>query len=174
MVRTATLILGMLGLLWQTAACSADSGNDGPGAQPPAASPSFSPESGRAPSTPPAASASPATPVSPASPPDTPDPATPPTSTTPTSTTPASTTPAEEVPGALPWGARTLTGVVERSGGCTVLVARQRRWVLTGRAVATLVPGAKVTVRGNLTTRPDGCGEADGVQAVAVTRVNPI
>ena len=163
MVRTATLILGMLGLLWQTAACSADPGNDGPGAQPPsvspAVSPSFFPESGRAPSTSPHAPISPATPVSPAAPPGTPDPATP---------------PAEEVPGALPWGARTLTGVVERSGGCTVLVARQRRWVLTGKAVATLVPGAKVTVRGNLTTRPDGCGEADGVQAVAVTRVNPV
>lgn len=162
MVRTATLILGMLGLLWQTAACSADPGKDGPGAQPPAVSPavspSLSPESGRAPST------SPAPPASPGSPPGTPDPATP----------PASTPSAEEVPGALPWGARTLTGVVERSGGCTVLVARQRRWVLTGKAVATLVPGAKVTVRGNLTTRPDGCGEADGVQAVAVTRVNPV
>lgn len=158
MVRTATLVLSMLGLLWQTAACSADPGNDVPGGPPPAVSPSFSPESGRAPSTSPAP-ASPAQPASPVSPPGTPDPATP---------------PAEEVPGALPWGARTLTGVVERSGGCTVLVARQRRWVLTGKAVATLVPGAKVTVRGNLTTRPDGCGEADGVQALAVTRVNPV
>jgi hypothetical protein len=78
------------------------------------------------------------------------------------------------VPGPLPWGSRTLTGVVERSGDCTMLVVGQRRWALTGKAAATLVPGAKVTVRGSLTTRPAGCGDRELAQTVMVNRVDPI
>jgi hypothetical protein len=76
-----------------------------------------------------------------------------------------------EVPGPLPWGPRTLTGIVERSGDCTLLLVGGRRWALTGEAAATLSQGDRVTVRGSLTTRSAAC--ADLAQAIAVARVDP-
>ncbi|RSM69493.1 hypothetical protein DMB66_10870 [Actinoplanes sp. ATCC 53533] len=116
--------MGVIGLLWQTAACSsAGTSNDPSGVRPSVASSSVPP------------------------------------------------VPSGDVPGPLPWGARTLTGVVERSGECTMLLVGGRRWALTGPEAAALSPGAKVTVRGNLTTRPAGCGDRDLAQTVAVTRV---
>lgn len=126
MIRRATVVVGVIGLLWQTAACSsAGPSNDPSGVRPSVASPSVPPA------------------------------------------------PSGDVPGPLPWGARTLTGVVERSGDCTMLLVGGRRWALTGPAAAALSPGAKVTVRGNLTTRPAGCGDRDLAQTVAVTRAEP-
>jgi hypothetical protein len=77
------------------------------------------------------------------------------------------------VPGPLPWGTRTLTGVVERSGDCTMLVVGRRRWALTGPKAAALSPGEKVTVRGSLDTRPAGCGDRDLAQTLAVARATP-
>lgn len=164
MVRRATIVLSMIGLLWQTAACSsADSPNDGSSAQPPVASSPVPPSPSAQPVPPTAASATPkATP-----------PRSRPTTTSPAAPAPGTPLPSGDVPGPLPWGARTLTGVVERSGDCTMLLVGQRRWALTGRAAAALSPGTKVTVRGNLATRPAGCGDRDLAQTVAVTRADP-
>ncbi|MGN9779630.1 hypothetical protein ACTMS0_28325 [Micromonospora sp. H33] len=78
-----------------------------------------------------------------------------------------------EVPGPLPFGERRLTGTVERAGDCTMLLVGERRWALTGDVAAGLRPGARVTVRGNLATRPAACGDRDLAQTVAVTRVDP-
>jgi hypothetical protein len=162
MVRRATVVLSVIGLLWQTAACSsADPSNDAPVAQPSVASPSAPPVPGNAPSSrppaPPEASSTAPTTTPSRSQPVAPDP----------------TLPSGDVPGPLPFGARTLTGIVERSGDCTMLVVGKRRWALTGEAIGTLVPGAKVTVRGNLAARPIGCGDRDLAQTVLVTRVDP-
>ena len=130
MVRSATVVVSVIGLLWQTAACSsAGPSDDLPGVQP-----SVSSSSG----------------------------------------TSVPSSPSGDVPGPLPWGARTLTGVVERSGDCTMLLVGRRRWALTGPAAAAISPGAKVRVRGNLTTRPAGCGDRDLAQTVAVTRVEQV
>jgi len=161
MIRRATVVVSVIGLLWQTAACSsAGPSNDLPGVQPSVASPSVPPVPSEAPSPPPAPPE-----ASGAAPQSTPSRSRP--------GTPAPSAPSGDVPGPLPWGARTLTGVVERSGDCTMLLVGRRRWALTGPAAAALSPGAKVTVRGNLTTRPAGCGDRDLAQTVAVTRVSP-
>ncbi|MCM0677412.1 DUF5818 domain-containing protein [Micromonospora phytophila] len=78
-----------------------------------------------------------------------------------------------ELPGPLPWGGRTLTGTVERVGECTMLLVGARRWALAGSAAQALSPGARVTVHGNLTTRPAACGDLELAQTVAVRRVEP-
>jgi hypothetical protein len=54
-----------------------------------------------------------------------------------------------------------------------MLVVGKRRWALTGKAVGALVPGAKVTVRGNLAARPPACGDRELAQTVLVNRVDP-
>ncbi len=67
---------------------------------------------------------------------------------------------------------RTVTGVVERPAGCTVLVVDQTRFVLIGDMAATLTVGSRMTVTGNLTHRPPTCpGEAG--QELQVTRAIP-
>ncbi|MER7457670.1 DUF5818 domain-containing protein [Micromonospora sp. NPDC126480] len=78
-----------------------------------------------------------------------------------------------ELPGPLPFGARTLTGTVERVGDCTMLLVGGRRWALTGDVAAALSPGDRVTVRGHLAPRPAACGEWDLAQTVAVIRADP-
>ncbi|NJP34037.1 DUF5818 domain-containing protein [Micromonospora thermarum] len=79
-----------------------------------------------------------------------------------------------EVPGPLPFGARTLTGTVERVGECTMLLVGERRWALSGEEAAALRPGARVTVRGAIAPLPAGCGDREDIdQTVAVTRVEP-
>ncbi len=162
MMRRATVVLSVLGLLWQTAACS----SDGPSTDPSGVQPSVV-----SPSVPPAPSG---TQASEPAPPETagPPPRVPPSRSRPGSPA-APPAPSGDVPGPLPWGARTLTGVVERSGDCTMLLVGKRRWALTGPAAAALRPGDKVTVRGSLTTRPAACGDQDLAQTVAVTRVRP-
>lgn len=161
MVRAATVVLSVIGLLWQTAACgSTGEPNDRPGRQPSVASPSVPSPPSETPSPPPAAPE-----TSSAAPRSTPAQSRP--------RTPAPAPPSGDVPGPLPWGARTLTGVVERSGDCTMLLVGRRRWALTGPAAAALSPGTKVTVRGSLTTRPAGCGDRDLAQTIAVTRAEP-
>ncbi|TDC43855.1 hypothetical protein [Micromonospora sp. KC213] len=77
-----------------------------------------------------------------------------------------------EIPGGLPWGGRTLTGTVKRSGGCTMLVVGTRRWALTGAAAEALNPGDRVTVHGALAPRPAACADRDLAQTVAVARVD--
>ena len=67
---------------------------------------------------------------------------------------------------------RTLTGSVERSGGCTVLVVGARRWALTGALAGSLTVGSRVTVTGNLIQVPDSCSAEQG-PAVQVTRLMP-
>ncbi len=174
MVRRATVVLSVIGLLWQTAACS--SADPAPDAQPATARPSIAQPSATQPSVPPKPGGAPSSPP-PAAPestrtaPDaTPLPPRPTSGSTPT----AGSTPASgDVPGPLPFGARTLTGVVERAGDCTMLVVGKRRWALTGGAAGALVPGAKVTVRGNLAARPPGCGDRELAQTVQVNRVDP-
>ncbi|EEP70517.1 conserved hypothetical protein [Micromonospora sp. ATCC 39149] len=78
-----------------------------------------------------------------------------------------------DIPGGLPWGGRTLTGAVERSGGCTTLLVGTRRWALTGEAAEALNPGDRVTVHGALVPRPAACADRDLAQTVAVARVDP-
>ena len=171
MLRRATVVLSAIGLLWQTTACSsADPANQSPGAQPSVAQPSVTPPSVAQPSIPPTPSGAPSSP-----PPAVPES----TGTAPNApaspSRPASgpTPPSGDVPGPLPFGARTLTGIIERAGDCTMLVVGKRRWALTGKAIGTLTAGAKVTVRGNLAARPPGCGDRDLAQTVQVSRVDP-
>ena len=140
MMRRAAIVVSVIGLLWQTAACTS------------AGPPDDRPPTG-------SSSAPPAPPES--------------TSAAPGTTPPAPPSPSGDVPGPLPWGSRTLTGVVERSGDCTMLLVGRRRWALTGPMAAALSPGEKVTVRGSLDTRPAGCGDLDLAQTVAVARVAP-
>jgi hypothetical protein len=80
---------------------------------------------------------------------------------------------AGELPGGLPFGDRKLTGVVERSGDCTVLRVGTRRWGLIGGSAGTLVVGRRITVEGQVTTPDAGCSVPDVAQAVLVRRVTP-
>jgi hypothetical protein len=66
---------------------------------------------------------------------------------------------------------RTVTGIVQRTGGCTVLVVGSVRWVLTGDLAASLNVGSRMTVTGNLTHRPSPCPGEDGpvLQATSAT-----
>ena len=80
---------------------------------------------------------------------------------------------AGELPGGLPFGERRLTGVVERSGDCTMLRVGARRLVLTGTAVPALSPGARVTVEGQVTTAGPECVVVGVTQALAVRRTGP-
>jgi hypothetical protein len=154
-MRRATVVLSLVGLLLSMVACgSGDPSDDAPGVQPPIVSPSIEPAPSATPtSATPTAAPSRSLPVGPAG---TPPPAG-----------------SGDVPGPLPWGGRTLTGVVERSGDCTMLLVGGRRWALTGEAAATLSPGERVTVQGSLTTRPAACADRDLAQTVAVARVDP-
>lgn len=91
-------------------------------------------------------------------------------------TGPASTAAPPPVPGTPTTGAtvwptgevphdpmqRTLTGVVERDGGCTVLVVGERRWPLAGDLASSLTAGSRVSVTGNLTQVPPSCAGEDG------------
>ena len=67
---------------------------------------------------------------------------------------------------------RTVTGVVERPAGCTVLVVGQNRFVLSGDMAATLTVGSRMTVTGNLTFRPSTCPGETG-QVLQVIRAIP-
>ena len=77
-----------------------------------------------------------------------------------------------EVPGELPHGSRTLTGVVERSGDCTLLRVGDRRWGLTGTPAETLTAGDRVTVTGQITTAGADCAGADVARTLVVRRVS--
>ncbi|MDO3704950.1 DUF5818 domain-containing protein [Micromonospora sp. C28SCA-DRY-2] len=148
-MRRAFLLLTAIGLGLSVTACSTGDAPDAAATgQPPSApSPSTGPPS------PPA------------------DPTTAPARPTPPGATPPPG--GGEVPGPLPFGARTLTGTVERDGECTMLLVGERRWALTGEVAAALRPGARVTVRGNVAPRPAACGDRDLAQTVAVTRADP-
>lgn len=78
-----------------------------------------------------------------------------------------------EVPGGLPHGNRTITGVVDRSGDCTMLRVGDRRWGLTGAPAGTLTPGDRVTVTGQITTTGADCAGSDVVRTLIVQRVTP-
>ena len=67
---------------------------------------------------------------------------------------------------------RTLTGLVQRPAGCTVLVVGSTRWVLTGSLAASLTAGSMMTVTGNLTHRPSMCPGETG-QELEVTSAVP-
>jgi hypothetical protein len=84
--------------------------------------------------------------------------------------TPPSIAPTDE----LPYDPiqRTVTGVVERQGGCTVLVVEQSRFVLVGDLAASLTVGSRMTVTGNLTHRPPSC-QVPGAQELQVTSARP-
>lgn len=78
--------------------------------------------------------------------------------------------PPSEIQNPLPGPERRLTGTINRSGGCTVLVVGTRRWALVGHGVTTLTDRARMRVTGTLTTVPTGCA-AD--MALSVTRAEP-
>ena len=67
---------------------------------------------------------------------------------------------------------RTVTGVVKRQGGCTVLVVGERRWPLTGAIAAALPAGETRRVTGNLTQLPASCPGETG-PAIEVTAASP-
>ncbi|MDR7278520.1 hypothetical protein [Catenuloplanes atrovinosus] len=77
-----------------------------------------------------------------------------------------------ELPGGLPHGERTLTGVVDRSGDCTLLRVGSRWWQLTGTAAGGLVDGSRVTAVGQVTNGA-GCGGRDVTTTLIVQRVTP-
>ncbi|MER7893117.1 hypothetical protein ABTX15_25180 [Micromonospora sp. NPDC094482] len=156
-MRRAGLLLTAVGLVCGVTACA--SSNPPAAGQPPAGS------TAPGETTPPPA-ASPSPPAR-STPPPTTDRSAPSRSATP----PPSS--GGDVPGALPWGGRTLTGTVERVGGCTMLLVGEDRWALTGAVAAELRPGDRVTVHGNPSTRSAACGEQALPRAVAVNRVEP-
>ncbi|MEV6304468.1 hypothetical protein AB0M02_34025 [Actinoplanes sp. NPDC051861] len=78
-----------------------------------------------------------------------------------------------EVPGGLPFGERNLTGVVERSGSCTMLRVGERLWSLTGTPVTALQTGAEVAVSGQVTT-PDPACATDVTRGLVVHRATPV
>jgi hypothetical protein len=107
----------------------------------------------------------------------------------PTSTSgaiPETTTPRPAEPGTPPTGAtvwptdevpydpiqRTVTGIVERNGGCTVLVVGTHRWALMGNLADSLEVGSRMTVTGNLTHQPPSCTTA-AESELQVTRAVP-
>ncbi|MEV4280079.1 hypothetical protein [Actinoplanes xinjiangensis] len=111
--------------------------------------------------------------------------ATSPAPTSPSPTGPSSTSPAPtedvtrasppstgEVPGGLPHGRRSVTGVVERSGDCTLLRVGGRYWELTGTLAGTLTDRSTVTVTGPVTTAT-GCAGKEVVRAIVVAAVLP-
>lgn len=67
---------------------------------------------------------------------------------------------------------RTLTGTVQRAGGCTVLVVGERRWPLTGALAGSLTVGSRMTVTGNLAALPESCANEAG-PALDVTHAAP-
>ncbi|WBB68610.1 DUF5818 domain-containing protein [Micromonospora sp. WMMD812] len=167
-MRRAGLLLTAVGLLCWVTACASP---DRPEAvwTGPTASGGSTPSAGS--DTP--AGATPA-PVPPTPRPSRSTPTPPPATARPEPTRPAATPPGGgDVPGPLPWGGRTLTGTVERDGGCTMLLVGERRWALTGDVAAGLTPGDRVTVHGGVAPRPAACGDRDLAQALAVNRVEP-
>ncbi len=125
------------------------------------------PDSGASPSSPaPAPAASPSAAPPPAS---SPPPASPPATTSPTGS-PEPPGPGE-LPGALPFGDRKLTGVVERSGDCTLLRVGDGLVGLTGTPAQPLQAGDRVTVQGQITTADGGCAAAGAARSVVVRRV---
>lgn len=104
----------------------------------------------------------------PSAPPPTTETATPP----PETATPTPPPGPGELPGGLPHGERTLTGVIERSGGCTLLRVDSRRWRLTGTLVEGLVDGSSVTVVGQITTGTE-CAGQEMTRTLIVRRVTP-
>ena len=67
---------------------------------------------------------------------------------------------------------RTVTGIVERTGGCTILVVGQGRFVLVGDIAGYLSVGSTMRVTGNLTNRPPTCAGETG-QELQVTSATP-
>ncbi len=66
---------------------------------------------------------------------------------------------------------RTVIGVVERPGECTVLVVGSNRWVLVGDLAASLTVGSRMTVTGNLTHRPSSCSGENGPELQATSAI---
>ncbi len=67
---------------------------------------------------------------------------------------------------------RTITGIVARGGGCTVLVAGQVRWVLTGDLAGSLGAGSRFTVAGYVTRGSPPCAGETG-PLLQVTSATP-
>jgi hypothetical protein len=83
--------------------------------------------------------------------------------------TPPTVVPTDEVP--FDPIQRTVTGVVERSSGCTILVVEQSRFVLIGNLAASLTVGSRMTVTGNLTHRPPSCQGETGPELQVTSAV---
>ena len=80
--------------------------------------------------------------------------------------------PGRERPSPRPMGP-TMTGVVERDGSCTILVAGSKRWALMGAPAESLAVGAKVSVTTNAAAMPPGCAGRPELPAVLVLRATP-
>jgi hypothetical protein len=111
-------------------------------------------------------------------PPGGPGPTTPPRPRTTTASTGETGDPNDEVPRDPIGAGRTLSGTVQRTGSCTILVVRpgqgpgqgSRRWALTGAVAAGLRVGQSVTVSGHVTPAPPACDGLPVTQAMRVTR----
>jgi hypothetical protein len=67
---------------------------------------------------------------------------------------------------------RTVTGIVERTSGCTVLVVGTQRWALIGDLADSLNAGSRMTVTGYLTHQPPSCTTEAG-SGIQVTKAIP-
>lgn len=104
----------------------------------------------------------------------TPPPSTPPGAASPSSPAAGTSPPSPgELPGGLPFGERNLTGMVERSGDCTMLRVGKRLWGLTGTPVPGLRTGTEVAVSGQVTTPDPACGP-EVARALVVHRATPV
>jgi hypothetical protein len=65
-----------------------------------------------------------------------------------------------------------VTGVVERSGDCTLLRVGDRYWELTGTLAGGLADGSSFTVTGQVTTTT-GCAGKEVVGAIVVGSALP-
>ncbi|MDI6098777.1 hypothetical protein QLQ12_09215 [Actinoplanes sp. NEAU-A12] len=181
-MRRLTILLLAGGSLAPLTACGSDPppGSASPAPSPPATAPGaggtppapVSPAGGTPPAPVSPAGGTPPAPVSPGSPA--------PTTTTPPPASPRgeSTVPVPppgpgELPGGLPHGDRTLSGVVARSGDCTMLRVGDRLWGLAGTPAETLTAGDRVTVTGQITTTGADCAGSDVVRTIVVRRVTP-
>jgi len=80
-----------------------------------------------------------------------------------------------EIQEGLPGPERTLTGMVERVGGCTVLIVGSRQWALAGPMAEGLPVGTRMTIVGPLTAVPGECARlrSQATQAIVVSRAAP-
>jgi hypothetical protein len=85
----------------------------------------------------------------------------------------ATTPPGDDRQGDPVRGIRTVTGRVERIGGCTTLVVEAQRWALVGPVAISLKADEIVQVTGHLSQEPAECSRLNPTATLRVTRAGP-